>query len=281
MSPVPYCIAVPRHTKAMTGFDIKDYFAAVGSKFTQEDAEIIGPELSELALRGTYTAQDVADVARSTNSPLHKYFEWDNDKAANLYRVGQARTMMAQIKVRVVHDDGTERIDRAVAVMRPKREAKADALKAALRVVTGDKAVAIHMMRNAIKELSHWRERYETHQSTWETLGTAFVGIFNTIGEMEEAGIDANALLTGTDDVLQAVVSACDQNRDAFDAWRLGMEHLRFMHEAIVEAERAFDFIERKHNRKCMKCSTEFISSGPGHRMCDRCRDATEVDAYV
>lgn len=268
----------------MTGFDIKDYFAEVGSKFTKEDADVIGPELSELALRGQYTAQDIADVARSTNSPLHKYFEWDNDKAANLYRVGQARTMMAQIKVRVVDDDGKERVDRAIAITKPKRapsDKVGDALKAAFRVVHGDKAVAIHMMRNAIKELTHWRERYEAHQEAWEQMGTAFVGVFNTIDEMKDEPWSGDDIPDGTDTLLHKITSACDEHRAAFDAWVGGMEHLRYMHEAITESERAFGFIERKHLRKCMSCSKEFVSTGPGNRLCDPCRDKSEISEHV
>ena len=40
-------------------------------------------------------------------------------------------------------------------------------------------------------------------------------------------------------------------------------------------AENARDRLEREAKyveRKCMTCGTPFISTGPGHRMCGRCR---------
>ena len=51
-------------------------------------------ELDKLAVDGKLTAQAVVDAAREESSPLHGYFEWDDNKAANEYRLLQARKLI-------------------------------------------------------------------------------------------------------------------------------------------------------------------------------------------
>src|SRR6185312_14777927 len=80
---------------------IKEYFASAGSKFTKEDAATIGPALTELATQGQMTDATIVEVARSENSPLHPYFEWNDQKAAHYYRIGQAQEMVREIRVRL------------------------------------------------------------------------------------------------------------------------------------------------------------------------------------
>ncbi len=43
---------------------------------------------------GILQAQAVVDAAKNTISPLHKYFEWDDTKAAEQYRLEQARGLI-------------------------------------------------------------------------------------------------------------------------------------------------------------------------------------------
>lgn len=58
------------------------------------DTEEVGKELSKL---GNFTPTDVLDIAKSPKSPLHKYFEWDDSKAAHAYRLTQARHLVLSI----------------------------------------------------------------------------------------------------------------------------------------------------------------------------------------
>jgi hypothetical protein len=266
----------------MTAITIKEYYAASGSRFSKADAEIIGPALGDVAQNGAVTAQDVVDVARSSNSPLHRYFEWDNAKAANMYRVEQARNMLRSIKVKYV-ERGEERVTRAFQIAAPANERDGTLREyKAFSVLHGDRAVAVHMMRNALKELSHWRERYEANQDDWEQVGTAMVGIFNQVSEMEDQGWNPDDLPTATDAALSDLREWVGKHKDAYATWSGAMEQLRFLHGAIEEAERAFEFIERKHTRKCMSCKDEFTSNGPEHRMCNKCRGkAAEVEEYA
>src|SRR5689334_20620055 len=90
----------------MTNITIKEYFARDGSGFSKKDAEKIGPVLYELSTRGAVTARDVVDAARSKNSPLHPYFEWDDKVAADQWRVHDARRMLGSIRIKYLDGGG-------------------------------------------------------------------------------------------------------------------------------------------------------------------------------
>jgi hypothetical protein len=262
----------------MTSITIKEYYAAAGSRYSKHDAEIIGPALADLAAKGPVTAQEVADVARSSNSPLHRFFEWDDKKAANLYRTEQARNMLRSIKVKYV-EDGAEKVTRAFQITASRRERDGLHGYSSISVMHGDRAVAVHMMRNAMRELQQWKERYEAHQDDWERVGTAFIGVFNQISEASEAAAGADEIPQKTNDALAALISWRHDHHETVNLWSDGVEQLRYLYEAVSEAERAFEFVERKHVRKCMRCAGEFVSDGPGNRLCGKCRDRSEVAA--
>ena len=47
------------------------------------------------------TPGEVVKMAKDPNSPMHGFFCWDNKKAAHLYRLRQARNLIANIKITV------------------------------------------------------------------------------------------------------------------------------------------------------------------------------------
>ncbi len=55
---------------------------------------------------GTLTPQQVVERARDASSPLHGYFEWDDDTAAEKFRLMQASFLIRQCRVRVLAADG-------------------------------------------------------------------------------------------------------------------------------------------------------------------------------
>ena len=63
--------------------------------------QVVGNELTKLAKihKGELKPKDIVDAARDEKSPIHKCFEWDNDFAAEKYRVEQARYLLRVIVV--------------------------------------------------------------------------------------------------------------------------------------------------------------------------------------
>lgn len=57
------------------------------------DAEKIYAELGEKTL----SAEEIVAKARNENTELHKFFEWDDTKAGELYRLQQARHLLCNL----------------------------------------------------------------------------------------------------------------------------------------------------------------------------------------
>lgn len=76
-------------------------FAAVfGSKLRDEDAEIIGERLIEIEqANGEITPRLIVEDARPSGSVLHKYFEWNDTKAAEQHRLSQARQLVRSVRI--------------------------------------------------------------------------------------------------------------------------------------------------------------------------------------
>lgn len=56
---------------------------------------------------GELTTEAVVTAARAVGSPLHRYFEWDDSRAAEAYRHEQAAALIRRVQVRVLLDGDT------------------------------------------------------------------------------------------------------------------------------------------------------------------------------
>ena len=74
------------------------------------DAQTVGDRLTSIKdqLGRVYTPADVVADAKPWASPLHPCFEWNNRKAADLWREDQARHVIRSVETVETSDDGTE-----------------------------------------------------------------------------------------------------------------------------------------------------------------------------
>lgn len=63
--------------------------------------------LSRLERDGRLTANDVVEAARDPRSPLHEHFEWDDDAAAEAWRIEQARRLIRTVRLVVITETET------------------------------------------------------------------------------------------------------------------------------------------------------------------------------
>ena len=67
------------------------------------DVNTIVAELEEIReSRGEISPQILIESSKNKKSVLHGYFEWDNDKAANKWRLRQASELLGRIEVKVI-----------------------------------------------------------------------------------------------------------------------------------------------------------------------------------
>lgn len=63
------------------------------------DANEAGRVCAELAEQGKLTAEELVNVSRDEDSPLHSMFEWDDSIAAEKYRETQAYKIIRSVEV--------------------------------------------------------------------------------------------------------------------------------------------------------------------------------------
>lgn len=181
----------------MSRITIKDYFAAAGSRLSNQDAREIGPVLAEMAERSEVTADAVVEAAKSTNCPLHRFFEWDDSVAAHRYREGQATEILSTVRVRFVSDeDGQERTVRAYKIHTiqadPKDFIRQPSFDVAPPVpVPAENALdSVDLLVEAIRDLHQWSIKYRPHADQFGALREAVVGtcdlIDDIVGEYEK-----------------------------------------------------------------------------------------------
>lgn len=262
----------------MTAISIKEYFAVNGSPYSNKDAREIGPVLHELSLQGGVTSRDVVDAARSAQSPLHKYFEWDDRVAADLYRVDRARNMLSSIKVRYEEEEtGEVRETRAFQVHRTAAYESGPRKYRTFQVLHGDTAFAVQMMDNAYEDLQGWKRKYEPYVGMWTNFGDAFQQVVNQIGEWMD-DYQVRNVSVETDEALAKLLAWKEECNDALTVWTTAREQMEFIMKAIGTAETAFALFNEKKQRNCLKCSRPFVSVSTGNRICKTCLNAKTIN---
>lgn len=87
----------------------------VPSMWTKLDAQAIGGEVERLESEHQHklSPEEIVRAAESASSPLHPAFEWNDERAAQRYRIDQARQLLAMIDVVIIKPDQTEAAIRA------------------------------------------------------------------------------------------------------------------------------------------------------------------------
>jgi hypothetical protein len=163
-----------------------EYTAATGTRFTNEDAQKLGPYLTELAKKhGRLTRKLLLEIAEDTpKSPLRGYFDWNDTSAARRYRLIQAGEIIRFVKYYAIV--GETRIEtRAFENVRVSDQVPnatpGRGYVLASTVFTNDD-LSRQILERALKELRSWEDRYKTKHE----LATRFKPIFEAIANWEE-----------------------------------------------------------------------------------------------
>jgi len=123
-------------------------------------AQIVGERLEAIkAERGEITPRAVVDDARSANSPLHKLFTWDDAKAADYWRIEEARKVIGSIVIAKVDGATVARETRAFVHISTGGE-RYEPIQQAMAV----KELRDEVLARAQQEILNWRARYSAYQ---------------------------------------------------------------------------------------------------------------------
>ena len=136
---------------------VYDFKAAEGSRYTDADAQRMGPELMRLHNRdGELQKRTVVDEAKSPRSKLHRYFQWDIQKAAEQNWLDTAGHIIRSIRIEV----------RASTRAAPKQIRAFVKLDKSIKGYTPITEVLKRedytsmMLARALEEAEVWRKRY-------------------------------------------------------------------------------------------------------------------------
>lgn len=140
------------------------YKPAKGSSLTEEQAQQYGERIEVIieGQDGNITPDDVVKDAKDKRSPLHDFFEWNNTRAANLYRVDQARYLLRSIHVVVKRDDDG---DKEINIRAFYNVTDADTrVYVPIQRVFSEEELRQQVIGQALKQLISWKGKYSQYK---------------------------------------------------------------------------------------------------------------------
>lgn len=164
------------------------YFALEGSPFSDRDAEVIGPELEELALSGASSPAEIVAYAEQHDTPLREYLDMNrpvHEVAAAWYR-RMARKMAAAIYVKVKTADGYRSVRAFHSVVVTVEGAPQPTKRRYVTItqVRRSEAMASQVLEDSLEALERWRTRYEVYREVLTASHPALAGVFGALDSL-------------------------------------------------------------------------------------------------
>lgn len=157
----------------------KTYKARKHAPFSDEKAQIYGECIEQIiATKKGARPIDVVNVAMDVHSPLHSYFEWDDELASNKYRVWQARQLQAQILTVVVTPSGDEISQRAFLNVSVVTETTKEPIYVTIKEALTNEEYRAQTLAKALEEIELWCNKYKDYRE--------LIPIFTAIAEVNK-----------------------------------------------------------------------------------------------
>jgi len=144
-------------------------------------AEAAAREVERVRLKyGEVRPSLLVEEARPVDSILHSEFNWDDTKAADLYRRVQARLLIQSIEV-VIVSRGEETTTRALVSVKASESSPRKSFQE-VEAVLGSPFMRDQMLQSALLELSRFRKKY----AKLRKLSSVFAAIDRVLPLLEE-----------------------------------------------------------------------------------------------
>lgn len=117
--------------------------------------DIVLETLQGLVKNGQIKPEDVIEVARDENSPIHNNFEWDDTKAAQEHRLWQARQLITY-KFKVEGSKEQQFYNVKVVVNDVPVQGYFTKEK-----ILSNKDMYLHLLKEAVSEIKYWEKKYK------------------------------------------------------------------------------------------------------------------------
>lgn len=118
---------------------------------------------------GLLRPETVIREANNPENPLHQYFDWNNNEAAQKWRLEQARRLI-RVAVTVIHPEKEEPVRTYVSLVEDRR--KGNGYRATVDVLS-DTEKREHLLQQALRELATFRKKYAVLTELAEVFAVA------------------------------------------------------------------------------------------------------------
>lgn len=108
---------------------------------------------------GILLPEKVVEYARNKKTALHNHFTWDNDKAADAYRVQQAMHLIRQIKVEIITNEKTNRVIKVREYVSLPQDRNKDGGYRQINEVYTDDDLRLQFLESVQNEFESFREK--------------------------------------------------------------------------------------------------------------------------
>jgi len=149
------------------------YKARVGSPFKQEDAQEIGEFIERCKDKSTRGIFE--EIKKNPKSKIYSLFEWDKNKAVELYQLQRVRAIVSHLEIEIVRIGEQEPVNLSVSVSAFK---SVQPVNTEERVyVSFDEGMNTEVYRKQIidrakTELRNWMEKYNQYQELETIINT-------------------------------------------------------------------------------------------------------------
>lgn len=129
--------------------------------FGKLDANVVGPEIERLEKKYKHALepQQLLDEARSVQSPIHAAFDWNDETAAEKYRLVQARNLLRSVNVTIITPDREERVV-PVFVSSQKKTDLTKRSYSSTEYAMSDPELRSEVLKLALREFAALRRKY-------------------------------------------------------------------------------------------------------------------------
>jgi hypothetical protein len=150
-----------------------EFLPAPSSRMTKTDAKLASEALQRIHEKHSkLTGRLVLEAASDPRSPLHKFFEWDDTKAAERHRLAQAGALIRTIKISVsiVGKQEPRSMPAYVSVVGDQGRSYQPTMRAMRSPNLRDQIV-----QQALEDLAAWQARYKNLSEFAEVMSAIHI----------------------------------------------------------------------------------------------------------
>jgi hypothetical protein len=173
----------------------REYKARVGSRISDEDALILGPELERLAKAGRASTDDLLEEATKESSPLHDYLTWDPDVALVKCQKEELRHIARAVEVELVINGVATRRPILISVQFEVPAAEEADRMVILRTyqtpdqIKRDPESVQSVIEDARRDLLSVSRKYRQYLEMFSEFGDEYGTLFEMIDDLEPVGV--------------------------------------------------------------------------------------------